>query len=49
VFLGFANFYCCFIARYLYVISDITDMFISIKKGKKSGLFYWTNAAKKSF
>jgi hypothetical protein len=49
MFFGFINFYCRFIARYLYIISNIINMLISIKKDKKLGLFYWTNAAKKSF
>jgi hypothetical protein len=49
VFLGFANFYRRFIARYSHVASGMTDMLVGMEKGKKSGLFHWTDAAEKSF
>jgi transposase InsO family protein len=49
VFLGFANFYRRFIARYSHVASGMTDMLVGMEKGKKSGPFHWTDAAEKSF
>ena len=49
VFLGFANFYRRFIARYSHVASGMTDMLVGMEKGKKSGPFIWTDDAEKSF
>lgn len=48
-FLGFANFYRGFIARYSAIVAPITDLLIGMKAGKKTGPLIWNAEAKQAF
>jgi hypothetical protein len=49
VFLGFANFYRRFVHRYSHVASGLTDLLVGMENGRKTGSFYFTEEARKSF
>jgi RNase H-like domain found in reverse transcriptase/Reverse transcriptase (RNA-dependent DNA polymerase) len=48
-FLGFANFYRRFIHRYSHVTIGLTELLKGMEKGRKSGPFEMTTAARESF
>ncbi len=49
IFLGFANFYRRFILRFSRVIKSLTDLFIDIIRGRKTGPFSWLDKAEEVF
>ena len=49
VFLGFTNFYRCFIKSYLKIIFLLTDLLKGMERGKKTGLFQLTDRALDAF
>lgn len=49
VFLGFANFYRCFIRNYSRVAGSLTNLLKGSKAGKKIGPFTFTEAAREAF
>ena len=49
VFLGFANFYCCFVHKYSHIAHGLIDLLVSMENGRKTTPFKWTLDAEQSF